>query len=66
MDDSKSFYDRISKAYDLIADANEHKSREAGLEALDPMPGWYQLAKAIVTSGSNSWRLSLRGRALGQ
>ena len=34
MKNSKSFYDRISKAYDLIADAGEHKTREAGLEAL--------------------------------
>ena len=27
---NQTFYDRISRAYDFIADANEHKAREAG------------------------------------
>ena len=31
---TKAFYDRISKAYDLIADANEHVARERGIELL--------------------------------
>lgn len=31
---TKSFYDRISHSYDLIADSNEHVAREKGLEAL--------------------------------
>ncbi len=33
-DPTKSFYDRISKAYDLIADSSEHTAREKGLELL--------------------------------
>lgn len=31
---TKSFYDRISRAYDLIAEASEHEAREKGLAAL--------------------------------
>ena len=31
---TKSFYDRISKAYDSIADRDEHVAREKGLELL--------------------------------
>ena len=31
---NESFYDRISHAYDLISDSNEHKARGAGEEAL--------------------------------
>ena len=33
------FYDRISHAYDLIADSGEHQARERGLELLDVQPG---------------------------
>jgi len=36
---TKSFYDRISKAYDLIADSSEHTAREKGLELLAAAPG---------------------------
>ena len=36
---AQRFYDRISRAYDLIADAGEHKARERGLELLAPAPG---------------------------
>jgi demethylmenaquinone methyltransferase/2-methoxy-6-polyprenyl-1,4-benzoquinol methylase len=36
---TKSFYDRISKAYDLIADSSEHTARERGLELLGAAPG---------------------------
>jgi demethylmenaquinone methyltransferase/2-methoxy-6-polyprenyl-1,4-benzoquinol methylase len=36
---NRAFYDRISRAYDLIADANEKPAREAGLKLLDPKPG---------------------------
>jgi len=32
---TKSFYDRISHSYDLLADSNEHVAREKGLAALD-------------------------------
>jgi len=36
---TKHFYDRISSAYDALADSNEHKAREAGLAALAIQPG---------------------------
>jgi demethylmenaquinone methyltransferase/2-methoxy-6-polyprenyl-1,4-benzoquinol methylase len=36
---TKSFYDRISKAYDLIADSSEHTAREKGLELLAAAAG---------------------------
>jgi len=36
---NRAFYDRISSAYDLLADANEKTSREAGLRLLVPRPG---------------------------
>jgi len=36
---TRQFYDRISAAYDLIADSGEHAAREKGLEALDVQPG---------------------------
>ena len=36
---ARKFYDRISHAYDAIADGGEHKARERGLELLDVQPG---------------------------
>ncbi len=36
---ARQFYDRISGAYDLLADANEHASREKGLEVLAVQEG---------------------------
>jgi demethylmenaquinone methyltransferase/2-methoxy-6-polyprenyl-1,4-benzoquinol methylase len=36
---NRRFYDRISAAYDLIADANEKASRQAGVTALNLRPG---------------------------
>lgn len=36
---NKTFYDRISGAYDAIADVGEHRARERGLEALAVQPG---------------------------
>lgn len=36
---ARRFYDRISHAYDLIADSSEHKARERGLELLAPAEG---------------------------
>ena len=36
---TKQFYDRISHAYDMIADGGEHKARERGLELLNVQPG---------------------------
>tara|TARA_R110002111_G_scaffold183197_2_gene248917 strand:- start:65 stop:709 length:645 start_codon:yes stop_codon:yes gene_type:complete len=36
---TQRFYDRISHAYDAIADGGEHKARERGLALLDVKPG---------------------------
>jgi len=36
---ARRFYDRISGAYDSIADAGEHRCRERGLELLNVLPG---------------------------
>jgi len=36
---TQKFYERISHAYDLIADAGEHVARERGLELLQVQPG---------------------------
>ncbi|HQX50338.1 MAG TPA: hypothetical protein PLR25_10540 [Planctomycetaceae bacterium] len=36
---TRKFYDRISAAYDLIADSGEHVARECGLKALDIRAG---------------------------
>jgi len=35
---NRAFYDRISRAYDLIAEADEHKAREAGERLLKLTP----------------------------
>jgi demethylmenaquinone methyltransferase/2-methoxy-6-polyprenyl-1,4-benzoquinol methylase len=36
---TRSFYDRVSKVYDLLADGGEHRARERGLEVLAAAPG---------------------------
>ena len=36
---NRAFYDRISRSYDLIADAGEHTAREAGESLLAARPG---------------------------
>lgn len=36
---AKTFYDRISRAYDFIADGGEHVARERGLALLNVHPG---------------------------
>ena len=36
---TQSFYDRISRFYDLIADGGEHEARQRGLEMLKVQPG---------------------------
>jgi demethylmenaquinone methyltransferase/2-methoxy-6-polyprenyl-1,4-benzoquinol methylase len=38
-DTNQTFYDRISQAYDFIADSNERQARETGERALEPQPG---------------------------
>lgn len=37
--DTRTFYDRISAAYDLLADAGEEASRDRGLQLLNASPG---------------------------
>jgi demethylmenaquinone methyltransferase/2-methoxy-6-polyprenyl-1,4-benzoquinol methylase len=39
MVDTRTFYDRISRAYDLVADAGERACRDRGIERLDAQPG---------------------------
>ena len=36
---TQKFYDRISHAYDLIADGGEHRARQRGLQLLNVQPG---------------------------
>jgi len=36
---NRKFYDRISDAYDLLADSNEKAARQAGVKALEVKPG---------------------------
>ena len=49
---NRSFYDRISHSYDLIADAGEHKAREAGESALAVQPGDHVLEVGCGTGRS--------------
>ena len=49
---NQSFYDRISAAYDFISDANEHKAREAGEQALKLQPGERVLEIGFGTGNS--------------
>ena len=49
---TKSFYDRISSVYDLIADANEHMARDRGLERLAIAPGENVLVVGFGTGHS--------------
>lgn len=58
---TKSFYDRISKAYDLIADSSEHTAREKGLELLAVSAGETVL---VVGFGTGHVLVTL-GRAAG-
>lgn len=39
MNSTKAFYNRISKAYDLIADSSEHAARESGITMLAASAG---------------------------
>jgi ubiquinone/menaquinone biosynthesis C-methylase UbiE len=49
---TKSFYDRISTSYDLIADSNEHAARERGIEMLAVRPGENVLVVGFGTGHS--------------
>ena len=39
MIDTRTFYNRISRAYDRIADASERACRDRGVEVIDAKPG---------------------------
>jgi ubiquinone/menaquinone biosynthesis C-methylase UbiE len=52
MESNRAFYDRISRAYDLIADRDEHEAREAGERALDLRPGEQVLEIGFGTGNS--------------
>ncbi len=49
---NQTFYDRISQAYDFIADAGEHKARETGERALQLQPGERVLEIGFGTGNS--------------
>lgn len=49
---NQTFYDRISQAYDFIADSNEHQAREAGEQALKLQPGQQVLEIGFGTGNS--------------
>lgn len=49
---NRTFYDRISSYYDLIADAGEHKAREAGEQILNPRPSEHILEIGFGTGNS--------------
>jgi ubiquinone/menaquinone biosynthesis C-methylase UbiE len=49
---NQTFYDRISQAYDFIADAGEHKARETGELALQLQPGERVLEIGFGTGNS--------------
>jgi demethylmenaquinone methyltransferase/2-methoxy-6-polyprenyl-1,4-benzoquinol methylase len=49
---NREFYDRISRAYDLIAEADERKAREAGERLLKLAPGEHVLEIGFGTGNS--------------
>jgi len=49
---ARQFYDRISGAYDAIADGGEHKARERGLQVLAVQPGDHVLEVGYGTGHS--------------
>ncbi|NQV27178.1 MAG: methyltransferase domain-containing protein [Rhodopirellula sp.] len=49
---TRAFYDRISDAYDLIAESGEHAAREAGLAKLNVHPGEQVLEVGFGTGHS--------------
>lgn len=65
---TRSFYDRISHVYDLIADAGEHEAREKGLEVLAVQEGENALEIGFGTGHSLTElasKVGARGRVCG-
>jgi len=58
---TKSFYDRISKAYDLIADSSEHTARERGLAQLAAAAG----EKILVVGFGTGHAVAALARSVG-
>jgi demethylmenaquinone methyltransferase/2-methoxy-6-polyprenyl-1,4-benzoquinol methylase len=58
---TKSFYDRISKAYDLIADSSEHTAREKGLALLAAAAG----EKVLVVGFGTGHSVAALARSVG-
>lgn len=54
METNRSFYDRISRSYDFLADAGEHAAREQGEQALNLQPGESVLEIGFGTGNSLS------------
>lgn len=60
---NRSFYDRISHSYDLLADAGEHAAREQGEQALKLQPGESVLEIGFGTGNSLAAFLEATGMA---
>lgn len=61
MSATKSFYDRIAKGYDLLADSSEHVPREKGLAMLAVQPG----EKVLILGFGTGHSAVALGKAVG-
>ena len=65
---ARRFYSRISRVYDALADADEHRARELGLQLLGPRDGERVLEIGFGTGAalvSLARAVGARGRVLG-
>lgn len=51
-EETKAFYNKIAKVYDILAEHSEAPVRKAGLEMLDAQPGWKVLEIGFGTGHS--------------